>query len=99
MIPEMIVKGGIALDSLPTAGAFAPLECLAELHQAFSKTLGMWRGTLKRYQGCTRSYAGAILYGCACSINAFFSWYQKLYANDKDSLALFHGEHIVKFFA
>jgi hypothetical protein len=38
MIPEMIVKGRIALDSLPTAGAFLPLECIAELHHASSYT-------------------------------------------------------------
>jgi hypothetical protein len=32
----MIVKGRIALDNLPTAGAFLPLECIAELHHASS---------------------------------------------------------------
>jgi len=31
MIPEVIGKGRIALDRLPTAGTFVPLECIAEL--------------------------------------------------------------------
>src|SRR5262249_10814466 len=36
MIPEGIGKGWIALDGLPTAGTFVPLECIAELHHVFS---------------------------------------------------------------
>src|SRR5213594_2553404 len=36
VIPEMIVKSLIALDLLPTAGAFLPLERLVELHHASS---------------------------------------------------------------
>jgi hypothetical protein len=32
----MTVKGRITLDSLPTAGAFFPLERLVELHYASS---------------------------------------------------------------
>jgi hypothetical protein len=31
MIPEVVGKGRIALERLPTAGAFFPLECIAEL--------------------------------------------------------------------
>jgi hypothetical protein len=47
---------------LPTAGTFFPLEYIAELHQASSKTPGTLGGTLKLDQGCTRSYCGSILY-------------------------------------
>jgi hypothetical protein len=36
MIPEVIGKGWIALDGLPTAGTFVPLECVAELHHISS---------------------------------------------------------------
>src|SRR6266581_49944 len=36
MIPEVIFKGRIALDRLPTAVTFFPLECIAELHHASS---------------------------------------------------------------
>jgi hypothetical protein len=32
MIPEVIGKGRIALDHLPTAGTFFSLECIAKLH-------------------------------------------------------------------
>ena len=38
VIPEMLVKGRIALDHVPTASAFFPLERLVELHHAFSNT-------------------------------------------------------------
>src|SRR5712691_7196717 len=36
VIPELIFKSRIALDRLPTAGTFFPLECIAELHHASS---------------------------------------------------------------
>jgi len=36
--PQMLVKGRIALDHVPTASAFFPLERLVELHHAFSNT-------------------------------------------------------------
>ena len=36
MIPEVIGKSWIALDGLPTAGTFVPLECVAELHHISS---------------------------------------------------------------
>src|SRR5262249_3718106 len=36
MIAELIFKGWIALDSVPTAVTFFPLECIAELHHASS---------------------------------------------------------------
>src|SRR5215475_14930915 len=36
MIPEVIGKSGIALDGLPTAGTFVPVECVAELHHISS---------------------------------------------------------------
>ncbi len=36
MIPEVIGKGRIALDRLPTAGTCFPLECIAELYHASS---------------------------------------------------------------
>ena len=36
--PELIIKGWIALDSLPTAGTFYLLECIAELHAVSSNT-------------------------------------------------------------
>jgi hypothetical protein len=38
MIPEVIFKGRIALDSLSTAGTFFSLGCIAERHHASSKT-------------------------------------------------------------
>jgi hypothetical protein len=47
MVPEIIFKSRIALDSLPTAGTSFPLKYIAELHQASSKTPGMRGGTLK----------------------------------------------------
>jgi hypothetical protein len=43
MIPEAIGKGRIALDRLPTAGTFLPLECIAELYHTFS-SLWLSRG-------------------------------------------------------
>jgi hypothetical protein len=36
MIPEVIGKGWIALDGLPTAGTFLPAEWVAELHHICS---------------------------------------------------------------
>ena len=38
MIPEVIFKSRIALDSLSTTGTFFPVECIAERHHASSKT-------------------------------------------------------------
>jgi hypothetical protein len=58
VIPEIIVTGGIALDSLPTAGAFPAGDAMAELHHASSNTPGTRGGTRKRSQGCTRADAG-----------------------------------------
>ena len=58
VIPEMLVKGRIALDRLPTAGAFAPWECRADLSHASSKTPGMRGGTLPRDPTQTPSYRG-----------------------------------------
>ena len=37
VIPEIIVKGWIALDGLPTAGTFLPLEHIAALHHISSR--------------------------------------------------------------
>jgi hypothetical protein len=37
VIPEIIFKDRIALDSLPAASAFLPLEYLVELHATFSQ--------------------------------------------------------------
>jgi hypothetical protein len=38
MIPEVVFTDRIALESVPTAGTFFPLECLAELHHASPHT-------------------------------------------------------------
>jgi hypothetical protein len=62
--PKMLVKGRIALDSVPTAGTFFPLELLVELHHASSNTPATQGGKRKRYYGCTRSYSGAIIDVC-----------------------------------
>src|SRR5205823_4544950 len=80
--PEMIFKGRIALDSLPTAGTFSLLECMVELHHASSKTPGMRRGTLKLYCGCTLSYSDTMLYIFLFSINSFSTWYQNTHMVD-----------------
>ena len=59
--PQMLVKGRIALDSVPTAGAFFPWELLVERHQASSNTPATQGGKRQRYDGGTRSYSGAII--------------------------------------
>jgi hypothetical protein len=38
MIPEFIFTDRIALERLPTAGTFFPLDCIAELHHASPHT-------------------------------------------------------------
>ena len=57
VIPEVIGKGWIALDSLPTARTFLPLECSAELHHVSSS---LWLSlTPRRGHGMQRP-SGAV---------------------------------------
>ena len=98
MIPELIFKGRIALDSVPTAGAFFSLECIAELHHASSNTPRTWGGTLTLYQGYTHSYIDAIIYLYSFKINVFFSWYQNLYIYNTHSLSVVYSKHVRKIF-
>ncbi len=48
MIPEIIVKGWIALDYLPTASTFVPLAYIATLFFFFGRTQGGFVGARAR---------------------------------------------------
>jgi hypothetical protein len=52
MIPEVIGKGRLALDCLPTAGTFLPVECIAELHHissSFWLSLALAAGVVRSF--------------------------------------------------